>query len=192
MGLRSTGSGDLEAVAAVNRAAFGSDVEAALAVALMHDAAFLPDLSIAAVDDDGVLIGHVLFTRAWLVCDHDSPDVPLLFLAPLAVVPEWQGRGVGTATVGEAIARARIAGEVAMVVLGDPAYYGRFGFAEATPRGVRAPHPVSEYGWQVLELSSGALGGAAGTVRVAPPLDDPELWREPDGEKSPAGDRACR
>lgn len=187
MHLRPTGISDIEAVAAVNRAAFGSAVEADLAVALMRDAAFVPQLSIAAADDDGALIGHVLFTRAWLARDNDSPEVPLLLLAPLAVVPEWQGRGVGTAMVREAIERARGAGEVAMLVLGDPAYYRRFGFAEATPLGSASPFPVPEYAWQALEISPGALDGAAGTVRVAPPLDDPELWREPDEDESPTG-----
>jgi len=52
---------------------------------------------------------------------------------------------------------------------------------------MRAPYPVPEYGWQALEISPGALGGAAGAVRVAPPLDDPELWREPEEDGSQAG-----
>jgi len=187
MYLRPTGISDIEAVAAVNRAAFGSDVEADLADVLMRDAAFVPELSIAAEDDAGALVGHVLFTRAWLVRERDLPDVPLLLLAPLAVVPEWQGRGVGTAIVREAVARARDAGEVGMVVLGDPAYYGRFGFTEAASLGIQAPYPVPEYAWQALEISPKALDGAVGTVRVAPPLDDPELWEEPDEGQSPVG-----
>lgn len=186
MHLRPTGFIDIEAVAAVNRAAFGSDVEADLAGALMPDAAFVPELSIAAENGGGELVGHVLFTRAWLVRDDAGPPVPLL-LAPLAVVPEWQSRGIGTAIVREAVERARDAGEVAVLVLGDPVYYGRFGFIEATPLGLRAPYPVPEYGWQVLEFSPGALDGVAGTVRVAPPLDDPELWREPDEDASTVG-----
>lgn len=187
MHLKSTGISDIEAVAAANRSAFGSGVEAELAVALMRDAAFVPEFSIAAVDDGGVLIGHVLFTRAWLACDRGSAEVPLLLLAPLAVIPEWQRRGVGTAIVSEAIERARTAGEAAMVVLGDPAYYSRFAFTEAAPLGIRAPYPVPEYAWQALEISPGALNGAAGTVRTAPPLDDPELWREPVEDGSPVG-----
>jgi putative acetyltransferase len=106
------------------------------------------------------------------------PGFPLLLLAPLAVVPTSQREGIGTALVEAAITLAREGGEVAMLVFGDPAFYGRFGFVAAGPSGIRTPYPAEpEWGWQVLELASGILG-APGTLRVATPLDSPEMWRE--------------
>ena len=175
--LRAIDPSEVEATADVHRRAFGSDVEADLALALMRDDAFVSALSFAA-EDRGALIGHVLFSRAWLERDDGLPGFPLLVLAPLAVVPEAQHQGVGTTLVEAAIALARESGEIAMLVFGDPAYYGRFGFVPAWPRGVRTPHPAEpEWGWQVLELEPDVLG-APGILRVAPPLDAPEMWRE--------------
>lgn len=175
--LRPVDPSEADAVAAVHRAAFGSDVEADLARALVCDEAFVPALSFAA-EKDGRLIGHVLFTRAWLKRDDGEPDPPLLLLAPLAVVPDAQRDGVGSALVEAAITLARESGEIGMLVFGDPAYYGRFGFVAAGPSGVRTPHPAEpEWGWQVLELAEGILG-QPGVLQVAKPLDSPAMWRE--------------
>lgn len=175
--IRPTVREEAEALAAVHRAAFGSDLEATLARDLMLDQAFVGALSFAA-EDDGQLVGHVLFTRAWLERDDGKPGLPLLLLAPLAVVPEAQREGVGTTLVEAAIALARESGEIAMLVFGDPKYYGRFGFIDAGPSGIRPPHPAEPmWGWQVLELAEGVIG-SPGVLRVAPPLDLPEMWRE--------------
>lgn len=175
--IRPTSAGDADQLAAVHRAAFGADLEGDLARALILDDAYLGVLSFAA-DEDGTLVGHVLLTRAWLNRDDGMPGFPLLLLAPLAVVPDSQHEGIGTALVEAAITLARESGEVAVFVFGDPAFYGRFGFVAAAPLGVRTPYPAEpEWGWQVLELAPGILG-AAGTLRVAAPLDKPELWHE--------------
>ena len=174
--LRPTMSDEADAVAAVPRAAFGSDIEADLARDLMLDEGFEPAYSFAA-EADGALVGSVVFSRATFVPDDGALAVPVLLLAPLAVVPEAQHDGVGTALVEAALAFAGEAGETAAFVFGDPAYYGRFGFVAAMPKGYRGPHPLEpEWGWQVLEFSGDALGGRAGYLRVAPPLDAPELW----------------
>lgn len=79
-------------------------------------------------------------------------------------------------------------GEVAMLVFGDPAFYGRFGFVQAGPSGIRAPHPAEPaWGWQVLELAEGILG-APGVLQVAAPLrsaQQPEHVRVVVGEDRP-------
>jgi predicted N-acetyltransferase YhbS len=80
MVIRPTTPEEAEALAAVHRAAFGQDLEADLARALILDDAFVPSLSFAA-EEDGVLIGHVLFTRAWLNRDDGLPGFPLLLVA---------------------------------------------------------------------------------------------------------------
>jgi predicted N-acetyltransferase YhbS len=143
----------------------------------MLDDAFVSSLSFAA-EVGGRFVGHVLFTRGWLNRDDGGPGFPLLLLAPLAVVPDAQHEGVGTTLVEAAVALAQESGEVAILVFGDPAFYGRFGFAEAWPKGVRTPHPAEpEWGWQILELAPGVLG-PEGVLQVAAPLDKPEMWRE--------------
>lgn len=175
--LRPIDPSEEEAVADVHRRAFGSDIESDLALGLMRDPGFVRTLSFVA-EDGGRLLGHVLFSRAWLERDDGQPGFPLLVLAPLAVVPEAQREGVGTALVEAAIALAGESGEIAVLVFGDPAYYGRFGFESAWPKGVRTPYPAEpEWGWQALELAPGIIG-APGVLRVAPPLDAPEMWRE--------------
>lgn len=124
----------------------------------MLDQAFVGPLSFAA-EDDGELVGHVLFTCVWLERDDGKPGFPLLLLAPLAVVPDAQREGVGTTLVEAAIALARESGEIAMLAFGDPKYYGRFGFIDAGPSGIRPPHPAEPmWGWQVLELAEGVIG----------------------------------
>lgn len=177
MRLRATMPDEYERLAEVHRAAFGRDEEAELALALMRDESFVPSCSIVAESEDGRLLGHVLFTRAWLE-GADGFRLPLLCLAPLAVVPEFQRSGIGTALMLEAIDRARTEGERAMIVLGHPSYYPRFGFVEALPLGIRAPYEVPSEAWMVQELVPQALGGTQGTVTVPAPLDDPEMWRE--------------
>lgn len=167
---------EADAVAAVHRAAFGADLEAELARDLMLDDAFIPLLSFVA-EEEGQPVGHVLITRAWLNRDDGMPGFPLLLLAPLAVAPGSQHEGIGTMLVEAAVALARENGEVGMLVFGDPAFYGRFGFVQAGPSGIRTPYPAEpEWGWQVLELAPGILG-APGVLQVAAPLDKPELWR---------------
>ena len=175
--LRTTTPEESSALADVHRAAFGRDEEADLALALMRDESFVPDCSLAAEDDTGRFLGHVLLSRAWLE-DDDGSRQPLLCLAPLAVVPDAQRSGIGTALVREAIERAQSDGELAMIVLGHPSYYPRFGFTEALPLGICAPYDVPTEAWMVLELTPQALDGAQGTVKVPTPLDDPEMWRE--------------
>lgn len=176
--IRPTGPADAEALADVHRTAFGSEVEPALALALMADDAFMPDLSFVA-EEDGRLLGHVLVTRAWLRPKDGSAELPLLLLAPLAVVPDAQRQGIGTMLVEAAATLAAETGEIAMVVLGHPEYYPRFGFEPAVPRGIRPPYPVEpEAAWMMLEFGGRLPAGATGVLRVAEPLDAPELWQE--------------
>jgi putative acetyltransferase len=80
--------------------------------------------------EDAAVVGHVL--GAW----GDLDARPVLGIAPLAVAPAHQGRGVGTALMHELLARAESSGLPMVVLLGDPAYYGRFGFEPSGPLGL--------------------------------------------------------
>jgi putative acetyltransferase len=125
---------DREAVARVVEAAFGRRDEAELVEALRADPAW--ELSLVA-EEGGEVVGHVLFTRA---------SEGFLALAPLAVQPERQGAGVGRALVEEGL--RRLEGRP-VLVLGDPAYYGRFGFEPAAPRGITNPWRIDGPEWMV-------------------------------------------
>ncbi|MFD4658029.1 GNAT family N-acetyltransferase [Kitasatospora sp. NPDC058444] len=139
---------DAPATRRVHMAAFPGPDEADLVDALRRDPAWLPGLSVVAVDGAGLVIGHALLTRLRV------GDGRGLALAPVAVAPEWQRRGVGELVVRAALAAAEEAGEKLVVVLGDPEYYGRFGFAPAGRHEVTGPFEVPEEYFQALPLAA--------------------------------------
>ena len=170
--IRVAAARDLSAVLAVERAAFGGTVEADLVAALLAGEAFVPDLSLVA-ECGASIVGHVLFTRSGV----GTAEAALL--APLAVAPESQGRGIGGALVRAGLARAAELGFDVALVLGHPGYYPRFGFEPAEPHGIMPPYPVDpSEAWMVAELRPGSLKDAVGTTRVADALMHEEMWRE--------------
>jgi len=156
-------------VRAVNVSAFPTRAEADLVEAL-RDAAD-PLVSLIA-EHDGAVVGHLMCSPATL---GGHPDVRLMGLAPMAVLPAHQGRGVGSALVREAVARCRAMGADGMIVLGHPGYYPRFGFAPASRWGITCEYEAPDEAFMALELRPGALEGRAGTARYHPAfggLDD--------------------
>ncbi len=85
-------------------------------------------------------------------------------LAPVGVVPEYQGRGIGSRLIREGLRVCGEAGYGAAVVLGRPGYYCRFGFERASGRDLDNEYGVDEH-FMVVELSKGALNGVGGSVR---------------------------
>jgi putative acetyltransferase len=155
---------DLDAIRAVNRAAFGAEVEANLVDALRREAS--PIISLVA-DEDGAVIGHVMFSPVSI--DGEGADVPALMgLAPLAVLPGGQRRGVGAALVREGLAACRRRGVAAVVLVGMPEYYPRFGFVPASRFGLRCEYEVPDDVFMAIELETGALAGRHGLARYHP------------------------
>jgi putative acetyltransferase len=168
--VRREGPADHDAVRALHRAAFSRRaadrqeevVEARLTDELREDAGFLPHLSLVATDG-GAVVGHVIATRGWL----EPLGVPALGLGPLGVLPEAQGRGVGTVLVHALLAVAEAADERLVALLGEPGYYRRFGFVAAATVGVAAPDPAWGEYFQARWLADRR---AEGTFRYAEPF----------------------
>jgi putative acetyltransferase len=150
---------DEDAVRRVEIEAFERADEADLVEALREGAAEF--VSFVAVDGDEIA-GHVLFTEVELEADA---DVEGLGLAPLAVLPSHQSRGIGTALVEAALEHLAETGIDFVVVLGDPAYYERFGFVPAATYGLGCVYDAPPEAFQALELREGALTEVAGIVR---------------------------
>jgi len=169
---------DHATVLAVEAAAFGRPDEATLVAALLDDPTARPFISLLA-ELDGRPVGHVLFTAARVI--GDDAVVPASLLAPLAVVPAAQRRGVGLALIGAGV-EALAALDVGLVfVLGHIDYYPRAGFRPALPLGLRAPYAIDSAvadAWVVRETRPGLLGVIRGTVQCADALMHPALWRE--------------
>jgi putative acetyltransferase len=156
---------DHEAVARLVEQAFGQPDEARLVAALRNSPAFLPELSLVALDA-GRVVGHVLFPRV----EVKSPlaSHPALALAPLAVLPAFQNRGIGSSLVRRGLADARERGHGVVIVLGHPGYYPRFGFVPAEPLGIRPPFAVRPGTFMALELKADALRTCRGHVEYPP------------------------
>ena len=134
---------DLPAIRTVNVAAFGRDGEADLVDCLRASDAWVDGWSLVAVDGSDRVVGHLLLSRVVIEGAGGSTwSVPSL--APMAVLPESQGRGAGSALVRAGIAAADARGEPLIVVLGHPAYYPRFGFVPASGHGITCPYPVPD------------------------------------------------
>ncbi len=166
MRVRPERPGDEWAIGAVHEAAFGGEWEAALVGRLRRAGAIALAL-VAEVDGD--IVGHLAFSPLPIVAD--AGEIPAVALAPLAVLPERQRRGIGATLVGHGLAILRGRGVPAVVVLGEPAYYRRFGFSADAAAGLRAPFAGPAF--QALELAPGGLGGGVGQVHYHPAFFEP-------------------
>ena len=157
--VRREGTDDRDAIRTVNIEAFGQGNEANLVDTLREESATF--LSFVAGEGDQVL-GHLLLSCASLVSPKGSQEI--LTLAPMAVLPRYQGCGIGSALVHASLEAAKGEGYAVVTVLGHPTYYPRFGFVPAAPLGVCCEYEVPEEAFMILELTSGGLQGLSGTV----------------------------
>ena len=178
MDIEEASDSDTPDVLFVERAAFGRDDEAELVQALLRDPTAQPRLSLLAREGDRP-VGHVLFTAA-RVEDASYPG-SMAILAPLAVLPDAQRRGIGRALVERGLELLRRAGIDLVFVLGHPDYYPRLGFEPAGRLGLSAPFPIPDENadaWMVQALQPNVIGSVRGTVSCADTMNRPELWSE--------------
>ncbi|MGD0774729.1 MAG: N-acetyltransferase [Candidatus Solibacter sp.] len=150
---------DWAAVHAVNVSAFETPAEANLVDALREQAQ--PLVSLIA-EDNGAIVGHIMFSPVSL---SGHPALKIMGLAPMAVAPEHQRKGIGSALVRAGLEQCKQLGFGAVVVLGHPAYYPRFGFSSSTRFGIGCEYEVPEEAFMVVELQAGFLRGTSGKVK---------------------------
>jgi putative acetyltransferase len=153
---------DIARIRIVNLRAFETSVEADIVEALRDHVQ--PLVSLVAEDGEGI-VGHVLFSPVSLSNHH---ALRIMGLGPMAVVPERQRQGVGTALVDAGLEQCRRLGVDALVVLGHADYYPRFGFTRASHFGIRCEFDVPDAYFMVRELNEGSLAGTSGTIHYHP------------------------
>ena len=163
MEIRPETGADLAAVGEVNRLAFGREAETRL-VDDLRDGGYAR-LSLVA-QEEGRIVGHVMFSEA--VIRTGGGEVGALTLGPVGVIPERQGRGVGSALVREGLDRCVREGHRIVVLLGHPGYYPRFGFSAERARNLSSPYSGDAF--MALELAPGALSGVVGEFEFASPF----------------------
>ena len=150
---------DHAAVHALNTTAFESAAEANLVDALRERAQ--PVVSLVA-EHEQKIIGHIMFSPVSLT---GHPGLKIMGLAPMAVAPEHQRRGVGYALVRAGLEHCERLGFGAVVVLGHAEYYPRFGFVPSTQFGITSEYNAPEEAFMAMELHPGYLHQKAGTIR---------------------------
>jgi len=158
--VRSERRGDEPAIRAVHEGAFGRPEEAALVDALRAAGAHVVSL---VVEDEGVVVGHVLFSPVSVEVGNGG-----LGLGPIGICPDRQGSGLGALLVRHGLAECRARGHEFVVVLGEPGFYRRFGFVPAAAHALRCEYDALDDAFMVVELTPGALASRHGLVRYRP------------------------
>ena len=125
--------------------------------------AFIPELSIVAVDEE--IVGHIMLSK--IVIEQDGTSVESLALAPVSVARGHQKKGIGGKLIAYALEKAKELGYGSVVVLGHPEYYPKFGFKKASEWNIKAPFEVPEEVFMVMELTENALESVEGVVQYS-------------------------
>ncbi|MEW4487912.1 N-acetyltransferase [Thalassoglobus sp. JC818] len=161
--VRRAASSDQSAINSVCKAAFETEEEAILVEELTAQNCVVESL-VAEVSE--TVVGTIVFSRLEIVCDDRTVDA--LALAPVAVIPEFQNRGIGSQLVREGLKLCKESGHHIVIVLGHPEFYPRFGFSSEFAKPLASP--FSGDPWMAVELTPGALENVAGRVVYAAPF----------------------
>jgi len=155
--------GDAAAIHQVNLLAFGQLLEVDLVDALRQSGGLI--ISLVAVQD-GCLVGHIAFSPVTIT--SSTATIAALGLGPMAVLPAYQRRGIGSQLVEVGLTACHHTPYGVVVVLGHPHYYPRFGFVLAKPLGIVWEHDAPEEACMVKEIHEGALAQIRGVVKYRP------------------------
>ena len=164
--IRAETSKDIVAIRHVLEMAFGQASEARLVEALRQADALVT--SLVAVEKEQI-VAHIAFSAVVIESAHATANV--VALAPLAVLPTHQRRGIGSELVRRGLMQCRQLGHRAVLVLGEPAFYERFGFIKASLHGIWCPFDVPDEAFMAAELFPRALVGHSGSVKYRPEFD---------------------
>jgi putative acetyltransferase len=159
--IRRERQGDYQRVYEINRLAFGRENESKLVNKIRKGENFIPDLSLVA-EIGNEIAGYSLLSKINIV---GGSIFESLALAPVAVVPEHQKKGIGGKLIRSGLDNAKGLGFVSVIVLGHPKYYPRFGFQRASIWGIKCPFEAPDEAFMAMELREGALKDKAGTVK---------------------------
>lgn len=158
---------DVDSIRYVNEQAFGQKAEAAIVDKLRNRNALT--ISLVAIKDNQV-VGHIAFSP--VVIESQCSSLEAVALAPMAVLPAYQRKGIGSQLVRASLEECHRLGHEIVVVLGHPDYYPRFGFVPGKQRGIDCEFEVPDEAWMILELREGALAGRSGTVKYQPEFQE--------------------
>ncbi len=164
---------DFEQICELVRLAFrdmeeSDHTEHLLVERLRRSDAYVQELALVAEAEGGRIVGHILLTRLEVVSEEDTHIA--LAVAPLSVLPGFQGRGIGGALLRAAHERAAGLGYGAALLLGHPGYYPKFGYQKASLYGIQFPFEAPDECCMVAELKSGGLDGLRGVVCYPAPF----------------------
>ena len=181
MQIRKSTESERKEILNIHNQAFGKakgPVISKLVEDLLDDKTAMPTLSLVAIEN-GKLIGHILYTKATIT--NTELPISAQLLAPLAILPDEQNKGIGEKLINEGLNQLKESGTELVFVLGHPAYYPRCGFFPAGEKGFDAPYPIPEEhaaAWMVQELNGCVLEKATGKVQCSKVLNEPQHWRE--------------
>ena len=158
---------EIDSIRYVNEQAFGQTAEAAIVDKLRNRKALT--ISLVATKDNEV-VGHIAFSPVMIESQFSSFEA--VALAPMAVLPAHQRKGIGSRLVRAGLEECHRLGHDVVVVLGHPDYYPRFGFVPGKQRGINCEFEVPDEAWMVLELKEGILRGRSGTVKYQPEFQE--------------------
>ena len=159
--IRPENKNDYKIISMVNDMAFGQETEGILIEKLRKNRNFIKELSLVACMGNEI-IGHILFFPIQIKSEGESFES--LALAPMSVIPELQGLGIGSQLVEKGIAKAKKLGHQSIIVLGHEKYYPKFGFKPASEFNITAPFEVSDNVFMAKEIQPNSLADVSGCV----------------------------
>lgn len=167
--IRSESPEDYNQISDVIYNAFEQKNEVRLVETLRNSPDFIVELSLVAILNN-LIVGHILFSK--IKIKSEEKETTALALAPLAVRPDYQNKGIGTKLVEKGLKECKRLNHKIVNVLGHPNFYPKFGFTPASKFGIMAPFDAPDEAFLILELIPGALNGISGTVEYPPAFNE--------------------